>query len=196
MNWMMGIKGPDRQQMKTIGVILLLLCSVTLIIWVSADKFLRIQDSKDQIQATIALEQEISQLRSEYLEANSASLVADLEFADQLLIQSFPHLAQWAQELQQLGKQWDLKMQYRIVKTRQTSTPPVEGLTVIPMELHVSSDETHNTYRAYLQFLRTLEQSGPRIDIQEVTVIGDGKQATHLTVGLLVWMKPLDSVEL
>ncbi|MEE8566748.1 MAG: hypothetical protein V3S76_03300 [Candidatus Bipolaricaulota bacterium] len=195
MNWMMWIKGPDRQQMKTIGVILLLLCSVTLIIWVSADKFLSIQDSKDQIQATIALEQEISQLRSQYLTANSASLVADLEFADQLLIQSFPHLAQWAQELQQLGKQWDLKMQYRIVKTRQTIAP-VEGLTVIPMEFHVIPDKTPNTYRAYLQFLRTLEQSGPRMDIQEVTVTGDGKQATHLTVGLLVWMKTLDSVEL
>lgn len=195
MNWMMWIKRPDRQQMKTIGVILLLLCSVTLVIWVSADKFLRIQDSKDQMQATIALEQEVSQLRSQYLVANSASHVADLELADQLLIRSFPHLAQWAQELQQLVKRWDLKMQYRIVKTQQTIAP-VEGLTVIPMEFHVIPDETRNTYRAYLQFLRTLEQSGPRINIQEVTVTGDGKQATHLTVGLSVWMKKPDSVEL
>jgi hypothetical protein len=195
MNGMMSIKAPDRQQMKTIGAILLLLCSVILVIWVSADKFLRIQDSKDQIQMTIALEQEVSQLRLQYLEANSASLVADLEYADQLLIQNFPHLAQWVQELQQQGKQWDLKMQYRILKTQQTITS-VEGLTVIPMEFHVIPDETQHAYRAYLQFLRTLEQSGPRIDIQEVTVTGDGKQATHLTVGLSVWMKTRDSVEL
>jgi len=195
MNGMMSIKAPDRQQMKTIGAILLLLCSVILVIWVSADKFLRIQDSKDQIQMTIALEQEVSQLRSQYLEANSASLVADLEYADQLLIQNFPHLAQWVQELQQQGKQWDLKMQYRILKTQQTITS-VEGLTVIAMEFHVIPDETQHAYRAYLQFLRTLEQSGPRIDIQEVTVTGDGKQATHLTVGLSVWMKTRDSVEL
>ncbi len=101
MNRMMWMKMPDRQQMKTIGVAFLLLCSVTSIIWVSAEKFLSIQNSKDQIQATIALEQEVSQLRSQYLEANSVSLVADLEYADQLLIQNFPHLAQWAQELQQ-----------------------------------------------------------------------------------------------
>ncbi len=195
MNRMMWIKMPDRQQMKTIGMALLLVCSVTSIIWVSADKLLSIQDSKDQIQATIALEQEVSQLRSQYLEANSVSLGADLEYADQLLIQNFPHLAQWAQELQQLGKQWDLTMQYRILKTQ--STPgPVEGLTVIPMEFHVIPDETHNTYRAYLQFLRTLEQSGPRIDIQEVTVTGNGQQATQLIVGLSVWMKTIDSVDL
>jgi len=195
MNRTMNMPMPDRQQMKTIGVILLLLCSVTLVIWVSADNFLRIQDSKDHIQETIALEQEVAQLRSQYLEADPALLVADLEHADQLLIQNFPHLAQWAQELQQQGNQWDLKVQYRIVKTQQTIIP-VEGLTVIPMEFHVIPDETHNAYSAYLQFLRTLEQSGPRIDIQEVTVTGDGKQATHLTVGLSVWMKKLDSVEL
>ena len=59
MNRMMWIKMPDRQQMKSIGMGFLLICSVTSIIWVSADKFLRIQDSKDQIQATIALEQEV-----------------------------------------------------------------------------------------------------------------------------------------
>lgn len=195
MNRMMWKKMPDHQQMKTMGVALLLVCCVTAIIWMSADNFLSIQDTKDQIQATIALEQEVSQLRSQYLEANPTSLVADLEYADQLLIQNFPHLAQWAQELQQQGKQWDLRMQYRIVKTQQ-AIAPVEGLTVIPMEFHVIPVEPPNAYRAYLQFLRTLEQSGPRIDIQEVTVTGDGKQATHLTVGLSVWMKALDSVEL
>ncbi len=195
MNRMTWMKGPDRQQMKIIGVTFLLLCSVTAIIWMSADKFLRIQDSKDHIQATIVLEQEVSQLRSQYLEADSTSLVADLKSADQLLIQSFPHLAQWAQDLQQQGKQWGLKMQYRILKTQKT-TVPVEGLTVIPMKIDVIPGETHHAYSAYLQFLRTLEQTGPRIDIQEVIVTGDGKQATHLTIGLSVWMKTLDSVEL
>ncbi len=195
MNRMTWMKGPDRQQMKIIGVTFLLLCSVTAIIWMSADKFFRIQDSKDHIQATIVLEQEVSQLRSQYLEADSTSLVADLKSADQLLIQSFPHLAQWAQDLQQQGKQWGLKMQYRILKTQKT-TVPVEGLTVIPMKIDVIPGETHHAYSAYLQFLRTLEQTGPRIDIQEVIVTGDGKQATHLTIGLSVWMKTLDSVEL
>ena len=195
MNRMMWIKMPDRQQMKSIGMGFLLICSVTSIIWVSADKFLRIQDSKDQIQATIALEQEVAQLHSQYLEANSASFVADLEQADQLLIQNFPHLAQWAQELQQQGKQWNLKMQYRILKTQSTPAP-VEGLTVIPMEIHVLPNGTRSAYRGYLQFLHILEQSGPRIDIQEVTVTGDGQQATHLTVGLSVWMKKVDSIEL
>ena len=149
MNRTMGITMPDRQQMKTIGVTFLLLCSVTSVIWISADKFLRIQDSKDRIQATIALEQEVSQLRSQYLAANSASLVADLEYADQLLIQNFPHLAQWAQELQQQGKQLNLKMQYRILKTQQAPAP-LAGLTVIPMEIHVLPNGTPKIGRAHV----------------------------------------------
>ena len=195
MNRMMWIKMPDRQQMKTIGVALLLVCCVTSIIWMSTGKFLRSQDSKDQIQATIALEQEVSQLRSQYLKANPESLEAEVEQADQLLIQNFPHLAQWAQGLQQQGKRWNLQMQYRFLKTPQTPAP-VEGLTVIPMEIHVLPNGTRSAYRAYLQFLQTLEQSGPRIDIQEVTITGDGQKATHLTIGLSVWMKKNDSVEI
>ncbi len=86
-------------------------------------------------------------------------------------------------------------MQYRILKTRPTPAA-VEGLTVIPMEIRVLPNGTHSAYRAYLQFLHTLEQSGPRIDIQEVTVTGNGQQATQLIVGLSVWMKTIDSVDL
>lgn len=195
MNKMSWAEMPDGQKMKAIGVALLLVCSVTSVIWMSKATFLRIQDSRDQIHATITLKQDVSQLRAQYLEANSTSLKADLEYADQLLIQNFPHLAQWAQELQQQGKQLNLNMQYCIVKTEQATTP-ADGLTVVPMEIHVLPDGTPNTYRAYLQFLRTLEQSGPRLDIQKVTVTGDGQQATRLTIGLAVWMKTVDSVEL
>lgn len=186
---------PGQQQIKTIGIALLLLCSVTSVIWMSKDRLLQIQDSRDQIHATITLKQDVSQLRAQYLETNSVSLKEDFEYADQLLIQNFPHLAQWAQELQQRGKQLDLNMQYRIVKTAQATTP-TDGLTVVPMEIHVLPDGTPNTYRAYLQFLRTLEQSGPRLDIQKVTVTGDGQHATRLTIGLAVWMRTVDSVEL
>jgi hypothetical protein len=195
MNRMQWVTRPDRQQMKNIGVALLLVGSLTSIGWMSANRFWRIQASQDQIQATIGLEQEVSQLRSQYLKANPESLGTDLEHVDQLLIQNFTHLAQWAQGLQQQGEQWNLQMQYRILKTQQTSAP-VEGLTVVPMEVQLAPRGTQSAYRAYLQFLHALENSGPRIDIQEVTITGDGQKATQLTVGLSVWMKTIDSVEL
>lgn len=189
-----GIAKPNLRQMKTTGMVLLLVGSVTLVVWVSADKYWSMQDSQDQINATIGLSRHVSQLRSQYLEANPETLETDLEQADQLLIQNFTHLAQWAQELQHQGNQWNLQMHYRILKAQQTPAP-VEGLTVIPMEIQVSPRGTGSAYRPYLEFLHTLEQSGPRVDIQEVTVIGDGQKATHLTVGLSLWMKT-DSVEL
>lgn len=195
MNKIQGIQRPDFQQMKTLGVFLLLIGSLTVIVWVGADKFLRFQDSQDQINTAIGLGLHVSQLRSQYLDANSESLEADLEQADKLLIQNFTHLAQWAQGLQQQGNQWNLQMHYRILKAQQTPAP-VEGITVIPMEIQVSSRETRSAYRPYLQFLHMLEHTGPRVNIQEVTIIGDGQKATQLTVGLSLWMKEIDSVKL
>jgi hypothetical protein len=192
---MLKAMGHSHQQMKPIVLTILLVGSIALIAWISVGTFWSIQHVQDDMTATIALEEDVSQLRAQYVAANPDSLDTDLKQADQLLIQNYTHLAQWAQELQQQGKQWDLGMQYRIVKTRQ-SPAPVDGVSVVPMELHVVPYDTHNAYRAYLQFLRAVEHSGPRVDIQEVTVIGDGKNATHLTVGLSIWMKNRDSVEL
>ncbi len=195
MNQMVWSKISDPQQLKTLGVPILLVGCLASILWMSIGKFLNIQDSKDQIQATITLQQEVSQLRSQYLESSPETLEADLEYANRLLILNFQHLARWAQDLQQQGKQWDLDMQYQIVKEHKAILP-AEGITAIPMKIHVLPQGTRGTYRAYLQFLQTLEQSGPRIDIQEVTVTGDGKQAKELVIGLSVWMKTVDSVEL
>ena len=174
---------------------IILVGCVSLAIWVSLDKFSDIQDSHNQIHETIMLEQEVSRLQSQYHEANPESLKTDLDHTDQLLIQNVTHLAQWAQGLQQQGEQWNLQMQYRIVKTRQTPAP-VEGLTAIPLDMKVSPRGEQSGYRNYLHFLHALEQSGPRIDIHEVTVTGDGQKATLLTVGFSVWMKTIDSVEL
>ena len=186
---------PDRQQMKTTGMIFLLIGCITAILWVSSDKFLRVQDSQDKVKTTMELNQQVWQLQTQYHDAKPETLEADLEQANQLLIQNFTHLAQWAQRLQQQGNQWNLQMQYRILKAKQTPSS-VAGLMVVPLEIQISQHGTASAYRSYLQFLQTLEQSGPRIDIQEVTVMGDGKKATQLTVGLSVWMKSHDSVEL
>ena len=195
MNPKLRIPQPDSQQIKTLSMSLVLVGCISLGIWVSLDKFSDMQDSHDQIHATIMLDQEVSRLQSQYREANHESLKTDLEHTDQLLIQNVTHLAQWAQGLQQQGEQWDLQMHYRLVKTRQTPAP-VEGLAVIPIDMQVSSQGEQSGYRNYLHFLHALEQSGPRIDINEVTVTGDGEKATLLTVGFSVWMKTIDSVEL
>jgi hypothetical protein len=104
-------------------------------------------------------------------------------------------LAYWAQGLQADGKQRDIIIQYRILNTDRTATA-IQGVTLVPLEIQVNSQGTPNAYRSYLQFIKALTRSGPRVDIQNVTVMGDGQQATHLTIGLSVWMKSNDSVEL
>ena len=72
----------------------------------------------------------------------------------------------------------------------------IQGVTLVPLEIQVNPQGTQSAYRPYLQFIKALTRSGPKVDIRHVTITGDGQKATHLTIGLSVWMKTSDSVEL
>jgi len=181
--------------LKTFSTPFMLVGSLIFVGWISVDKFVGVYNSQASVQTVTDLEREISQLRVQYRDAHPEALQTDLEQADQQLIQDFTHLAHWAQNLQEQGNQLDLQMHYRILKTEQ-SPSSIQGITIIPLELQMDSRNDQSGYRAFLQFLQGLERSGPRITFQEVTVKGDGKKATQFTVGLSVWMRTHDFVEL
>ncbi len=185
----------DLSYMKTFSTIFMLAGSLIFVGWMSADKFLEVYTSQASAQTSMDLERDISQLRVQYQDAHPEALQADLEKAGQHLIQDFTHLAHWAQDLQEQGDRLDLQMHYRILKAEQ-SPSSIQGITIIPLEVQISSRNDRSGYQAFLQFLQGLERSGPRITFQEVTVKGDGKKATHFTIGLSVWMRTHDSVEL
>ena len=180
---------------KGLIITIMLMGSLTIIGLISLDKFVEVYNSQASIQSIMDLEQEISQIGVRYREARTETLQSNLEQADQHLFQDFTHLAQWVQKLQEQGEKIALPMQYQILKPQPTSSG-IQGITIIPLEFHLSTQEEGNGYREFLQFLQALEKSGPRIDIHEITVRGDGKKATHFTVGLTTWMKIHDSVEL
>ena len=173
----------------------MLVASLTFVGWTSLDKFIEVYTNQASVQAIMDLEHEISQLRVRYRDAHPETLQTDLEQAEHHLLKDFTHLAQWAQELQEQGKRMALHMNYQILKTPQSPTS-IQGITVIPIELHLRTQNDRSGYRPFLKFLQALEQSSPHISIQELTVRGDGKKAIHFTVGLLTWMKTQDSVEL
>ena len=181
--------------LKTFSTTFMLAGSLLFVGWKSTDKFLEVYSGQASIQTVTDLERDIAQLRVQYRDAQPDALQTDLEQANQHLIHDFTHLAHWAQDLQEQGDRFDLQMYYRILKTEQ-SPSSIEGITIIPLELEISSRNDRSGYREFLQFLQGLERSGPRITFQEVTVKGDGKKATQFTVGLSVWMKTHDSVEL
>ena len=181
--------------MRTFSTIFMLAGSLIFVGWMSTDKFVGVYNSQSSVQTIMDLERDISQLRVQYRDAHPEALQADMEQADQHLIQDFTHLAHWAQDLQEQGDRLALQMHYRILKAEQ-SPSSIQGIRIIPLELQISSRNDRSGYWAFLQFLQDLERSGPRITLQEVTVKGDGKKATHLTVGLSLWMKAIDSVEL
>jgi hypothetical protein len=195
MKWPRRLEGPNPQQLKSTGLMVLLIGSLSIVGWVSVNKLFTIQERQSLTQEMIGLEQEVSKLRFRYLQAHPDALNTDLQQADQRLLHNFTHLAQWAQELQQEGNQWNLRMQYRILNTDRTASP-IQGVALVPLEIQVNPQGSQSAYRPYLQFMKALTRSGPRVDIQNVTVLGDGQQATHLTIGLSVWMKTNDSVEL
>ncbi|GJL57569.1 MAG: hypothetical protein NPIRA03_04260 [Nitrospirales bacterium] len=195
MKWLRRFEWPNPQQLKSTALVVLLIGTLSIVGWVSLDKLFTIQKRQSLTQDAIGLERQVSELRSQYLQARPDALDTHLQLAEQRLLHNFTHLAQWAQTLQTDGKQWNLLIQYRILNTERT-TAPIQGVTLVPLEIQVNSQGHTNAYRSYLQFLKSLTRSGPRVDIQNVTVMGDGQQATHLTIGLSVWMKISDSVEL
>lgn len=180
---------------KALSMTILLAGSLTFVGWISASKFVEVYNSQASIQTIRDLERENSQLHVKYRDAHPEALPADLKQAEQSLIQDFTHLARWAQDLQEKGDRLALRMQYRILKTDRVPSS-VKGITVVPIELQLRSRDNRSGYGPFLQFLKALEQSGPRIEIQEATLRGDGKKATHFTVGLSTWMKTQDFVEL
>lgn len=195
MKWLRRLGWPNPQQLKSPGLVVLLIGTLSIVGWVSLDKLFTIQKRQSLTQDTISLEQQVSELRSQYLQARPDAFDTHLQLAEQRLLHNFTDLAQWAQGLQADGKQQDLLIQYRILNTDRTASP-IQRVTLIPLEIQVNSQGIPNAYRSYLQFMKALTRSGPRVDIQNVTVMGDGQQATHLTIGLSVWMKTNDSVEL
>ncbi|MEO8325100.1 MAG: hypothetical protein ABI618_04570 [Nitrospirota bacterium] len=195
MKWLSNFEWPNPQQLKSTGLVMLLIGTLSIVGWVGLNKLFTIQKGQSLTQDTIGLKQQVSELRSQYLQAHPEALGTQLQLAEQRLLRNFTHLAQWAQGLQADGKQRDLLMQYRILNTDRTPSP-IQGVTLVALEIQVNSQGIPNAYRSYLQFIKALTGSGPRVDIQNVTVMGDGQQATHLTIGLSVWMKTNDSVEL
>ncbi len=181
--------------LRTFSTTFMLAGSLIFVGWMSADKFVEVYTSQASAQTSMDLERDISQLRVQYRDAHPEALQAKLEQAGQHLIHDFTDLAHWAQDLQEQGDRLDLQMHYRILKTEQ-SPSSIQGITIIPLEVQISSRNDRSGYQAFLQFLQGLERSGPRITLQEVTVKGDGKKATHFTIGLSVWMRTHDSVEL
>lgn len=186
---------PLPRQFRGTIVVSLLIGTLTIVGWVSVKKYFTIKTQQSQIQSTIELERQVSELRSYYLQADPDGLSTDLQQAENLLIHSFPHLAEWAQRLQEKSKQWNLEMQYRILNSDRTASR-IEGIIVVPLEIQVQPQGTQSAYMGYLRFIQTLTGSGPKVVIHNVTVLGDGQKATHLTIGLSVWMKAKDSVEL
>ena len=198
MNSWWGNKNPilsHLSYLRTFSATFILAGSLIFVGWMSAGKFVEVYTSQASIQTVTDLKREISRLRVQYRDTHPEALQADLKQADQHLIQDFTDLAHWAQDLQEQGDRLDLQMHYRILKA-QLSPSSIQGVTIIPLELQISSRNDRNGYRTFLRFLQDLEQSGPRITFQEVTVKGDGKKATHFTIGLSVWMRTHDSVEL
>ncbi|MGP0594166.1 hypothetical protein ACTRXD_16725 [Nitrospira sp. T9] len=195
MKWLRRFEWLNPQQLRSTALVMLLIGTLSIVGWVSLDKLFAIQKRQSLTQDAIGLEQQVSELRSQYLQARPEALDTHLQLAEQRLLQNFTHLAQWAQMLQTDGKKRNLLIQYRILSTERT-TAPIQGVTLVPLEIQVNSQGNPHAYRSYLQFLKALTRSGPRVDIQNVTVMGDGQQATHLTIGLSVWMKTNDSVEL
>ncbi|MEE8124877.1 MAG: hypothetical protein V3T42_03610 [Nitrospirales bacterium] len=195
MKGLLTIGKPNLQSLKEMALSLLFILALCTVGWLSFEQILTVQASQSQIQATNSLEQQVVQLRSNYLQAEPDRLKTELNEADILLFQNFTHLTQWGHDLQEQAKRLDLQTKFRILKTEETGSS-IEGVILVPVEIQVLPQGTNSAYQSFLKFVKTMTQSGPRVDIQDMTILGNGKKATVLKIGLSVWMKATNSVEL
>ena len=195
MKGLLTIGKPNLQSLKGMALSLLFILALCTVGWLSFEQILTVQASQSQIHATNSLEQQVVQLRSNYLQAEPDRLKTELNEADTLLFQNFTHLTQWGHDLQEQAKRLDLQTKFRILKTEETGSS-IEGVILVPVEIQVLPQGTNSAYQSFLKFVKTMTQSGPRVDIQDMTILGNGKKATVLKIGLSVWMKAINSVEL
>jgi len=181
--------------LKSPMTISLLAVILSFIGWVNFDKIQSIQNTQSRLYANLKLEDDVHQLRSTYFQTDPNRLEKDLHRANLLLLQNFTHLTEWAQMIQTHGKAWNLHTQYRIIDTKRIPAP-LEGVRLVPLEILIIAPGTGSAYRPYLNVLKYISESGPRVDIHDVTITGDGHRANHLKVGLSVWMKTIESVKL
>ena len=195
MKGLLTIGKPNLQSLKEMALSLLFILALCTVGWLSFEQILTVQASQSQIHATNSLEQQVVQLRSNYLQAEPDRLKTELNEADILLFQNFTQLTQWGHGLQEQAKRLDLQTKFRILKTEETGSS-IEGVILVPVEIQVLPQGTNSAYQSFLKFVKTMTQSGPRVDIQDMTILGNGKKATVLKIGLSVWMKAINSVEL
>ena len=180
---------------KQIGYPHLLAASLAFVSWTGLQSFVEFLNTKNRLASIPSLETQVYQLQHHFEETNPEELPASLHEVEQALVGNFTQLTQWAQTLQEKGKRWNLQFQYRILATEKR-VAPIEGITLIPMEIELQPHGPNSGYQGFMNMLRELSQSSRRINIQDITMSGDGHRATHIKIGFTVWMKTTDSVEL
>ncbi len=173
----------------------LLVGLLAFIAWVDWEEIHTIQDTQSRIQANQRLQTEVQRLQSDYMQSNPQEWEGKVQKANLRLIQNFSHLTQWTQTIQEKGKALHLGTQYRILDTQHIPSPQ-EGIRLVPLEMIVTGEGPGSSYRAFLKLLKFVTEAGPRVDLDTVTITGNGKHATHLKIGLSVWMKTIESVKL
>lgn len=180
---------------KQIGYPHLLVISLAWVGWTGLQSLVEFLNTKNRIESIPSLETQVFQLQHHYQEINPEELPASLHEVDQTLVTNFTQLTQWAQDLQENGKKWDLQCQYRIL-INEKKVSSIEGITLVPMEIEWHPHGPNSGYQGFMNMLRKLSASTRRINIQDITMSGDGQRANHLKIGITVWMKTTDSVEL
>ncbi len=180
---------------KQIGYPHLLAVSLAFVAWTGLQSFVEFLNTKNRIESIPSLQTQISQLQHHYQETNPEELPASLHEVEQALFGNFTQLTQWAQAIQETGKRWNLQFQYRIL-VEEKKASSIEGIMLVPVEIELHPGGPNSGYQGFMNMLRELSQSTRRMNIQNISMSGDGSRANHLKIGLTVWMKTTDSVEL
>lgn len=180
-----------RQHGKRLLLLVAFLASLPLLCWTIA-RVLRVQREVKTVNANIQrLIRETELMSQELSLTNAPQAFEALRREEQRLLVSPEALTAWTERLQQECVPLVLEATPQ-VGNAVNSTVADRGFKVIPVTFELVPPKgilaAKPTYHRLLQFLNTVAQETPRVDLVEFTVQAESGAIERATVGLHVWV--------
>jgi len=156
--------------------------------WVFTSQLTHLDEAQSAIDSAAALDQELVLLRADWGHRQAESEKTTAGHAEAYLLGGFDQLVRWLTAIQRRSDALGLDLTYHVGKA---SAPPqpLEGITLLPIELDLHPQNPQQAYRHFLKLVRNISEDPVRTDIDQVSLSGKGGGVDTLSLRLTLWMK-------
>ena len=177
-----------RRSRKNIAMWLASVGGLIMVGWVLASQLTHLDEAQSAINSAAALGKELVSLRADWAHRQAESEKATAGRVEEHLLSGFDQLVRWLTAIQRWSDELGLDLTYHVGKAS-APPPPLEGITLIPIELKVQPQNHQQAYRHFLKLVRNLSEATIRADLEHVSLSGKGGGVKSMSLRLKLWMK-------